>query len=99
MAKKRRHSSAEIARKLAHANELATRGKLQSDIARTLRVSVMTFLSEAAFAWRVRSRATCRLSTFFTPLIESFRSGISPYYPHRPATAGSIGTNTESLKT
>ena len=42
MAKKRRHSRAEIATKLAQANELATRGKLQSDIARTLGVSVMT---------------------------------------------------------
>jgi transposase-like protein len=42
MAKKRRHSRAEIATKLAHANVLATQGKLQSDIARTLGVSVMT---------------------------------------------------------
>ena len=42
MAKKRRHSRAEIATKLAQANELATRGKLQSEIARTLGVSVMT---------------------------------------------------------
>jgi len=39
MAKKRRHSRAEIATKLAQANELATRGKLQSEIARTLGVS------------------------------------------------------------
>src|SRR5215471_20877347 len=42
MAKKKRHSRAEIATKLAQANGLATRGKLQSDIARTLGVSVMT---------------------------------------------------------
>ena len=42
MAKKRRHSRAEIATKLAQANELATRGKLQSEIARTLGVSIMT---------------------------------------------------------
>ena len=42
MAKKRRHSRAEIATKLAQANELATRGKLQSEIARTLGVSMMT---------------------------------------------------------
>src|SRR5262249_4456537 len=42
MGKKRRHSRAEIATKLAQANELATRGKVQSDIARTLGVSVMT---------------------------------------------------------
>jgi putative transposase len=39
MAKKRRHSRAEIATKLAQANVLATQGKLQSDIARTLGVS------------------------------------------------------------
>jgi putative transposase len=42
MAKKRRHSRAEIATKLAQANELATRGKLQGEIARTLGVSMMT---------------------------------------------------------
>jgi transposase-like protein len=32
----------EIASKLAHASDLATQGKLQSEIARTLGVSVMT---------------------------------------------------------
>ena len=42
MAKKKRHSRVEIATKLAQANDLATRGKLQSEIARTLGVSVMT---------------------------------------------------------
>ena len=42
MATKKRHSNAEIATKLARANELATQGKLQSEIARTLGVSVMT---------------------------------------------------------
>src|SRR5262249_53737776 len=42
MLKRKRHSRVEIATKLAQANELATRGKLQSDIARTLGVSVMT---------------------------------------------------------
>src|SRR5262245_4509268 len=42
MAKKKRHSSVEIATKLAQANDLATQGKLQSKIARTLGVSVMT---------------------------------------------------------
>jgi len=39
---KRKHSRLEIATKLAQANKLATRGKLQSEIARTLGVSVMT---------------------------------------------------------
>jgi putative transposase len=40
--KKKRHSRVEIATKLAEANDLATQGKLQSEIARTLGVSVMT---------------------------------------------------------
>jgi putative transposase len=42
VAKKKRHSRADIATKLAQANDLATQGKLQSEIARTLGVSVMT---------------------------------------------------------
>src|SRR3981189_402298 len=42
MAKKKKHLRAEIATKLAQASDLATQGKLQSDIARTLGVSVMT---------------------------------------------------------
>ena len=42
IAKRKRHTRLEIATKLAQANELATQGKLQSDIARTLGVSVMT---------------------------------------------------------
>ena len=42
MAKKKRHSRVEIATKLAQANELATQGKPQSEIARAVGVSVMT---------------------------------------------------------
>jgi hypothetical protein len=42
MAQKKRHSRVEIATKLAQANDLATQGKLQSEIAHTLGVSVMT---------------------------------------------------------
>ena len=42
MAGKKRHSRVEIASKLAQANDLATQGKLQSEIARTVGVSVMT---------------------------------------------------------
>src|SRR4029450_11603082 len=42
MPKRKRHSRVEIATKLAQANDLATQGKLQSEIARTLGVSVMT---------------------------------------------------------
>ncbi len=42
MAKNKRHSRVEIAAKLAQASDLATQGKLQSEIARALGVSVMT---------------------------------------------------------
>ena len=48
MVKRKRHSRAEIATKLAQANELATQGKLQSEIARALGVSVMTL-----YRWRL----------------------------------------------
>jgi transposase-like protein len=41
-AKKKRYLKAEIATKLARANDLATQGKRQSEIARALDVSVMT---------------------------------------------------------
>jgi putative transposase len=47
MAKKKKHPRVEIASKLAQANDLATQGKLQSEIARTLGVSVMTL-----YRWR-----------------------------------------------
>ena len=39
---KRGHSKSEVAANLAKADELASQGKLQSEIARTLGVSVMT---------------------------------------------------------
>jgi putative transposase len=42
MPKRKKHSTVEMATKLAQANDLATQGKLQSEIARTLGVSVMT---------------------------------------------------------
>src|SRR5687767_6552458 len=42
MARKKRHSREEIAAKLAQAKELSAQGQLQSEIARTLGVSVMT---------------------------------------------------------
>ena len=38
----RKHSRTEIESKLARANDLAAQGRLQSDIARTLGISVMT---------------------------------------------------------
>src|SRR5262249_38827710 len=52
MAKKAKHSKAEIAAKLAQAGDLATQGKLQSEIARTLGGSVMTL-----HRWRKMSPA------------------------------------------
>ncbi len=42
MAKKKKHSQSEIASKLAQADELEKQGKLQSQIAQALGVSVMT---------------------------------------------------------
>jgi putative transposase len=42
MAKKRKHAKAEIAGMLAQADDLATQGKIQSEMVRTLGVSVMT---------------------------------------------------------
>jgi putative transposase len=42
MPKLKKHSRAEIARKLAQANRLARQGKLQTEIARKLGVTVMT---------------------------------------------------------
>jgi DNA-binding transcriptional regulator YiaG len=42
LAKRKKHSRVEIATKLAQANDLATQGLLQSEIARTLGVSVVT---------------------------------------------------------
>lgn len=41
--KKRRYSSAEIVAKLRQADELASQGKLQSEIAQVLGISVMTY--------------------------------------------------------
>jgi hypothetical protein len=52
MANKGKHSKAEISAKLAQAGDLATQGKLQSEIARTLGVSVMTL-----HRWRKMSPA------------------------------------------
>jgi hypothetical protein len=58
MAKKKRHSRVEITTKLAQANDLAAQGKLQSEIARTLGVSVMTLYGGASSRhwWRSPGR-------------------------------------------
>src|SRR5262249_36110466 len=58
MAKKKRHSRVEIATKLAQANDLATQGKLQSEIARALRVSGMTL-----HRWRQASSQPARTAS------------------------------------
>ena len=42
MAKKKRHSAAEIAAKLLEADGLSAKGQTQAEIAKALRVSVMT---------------------------------------------------------
>lgn len=42
MGRKKKHSKAEIAAKLAQAEDMAAQGMLQSEIARALEVSVMT---------------------------------------------------------
>jgi putative transposase len=47
MRSSKNYSEAEIAAKLAQANDLAAQGKLQSEIAKTLGVSVMTL-----YRWR-----------------------------------------------
>src|SRR5215468_2665363 len=50
MAKKKRHSRVEIASKLAQANDLVTQGKPQSEIARTLGVSLSVGSSQSTGA-------------------------------------------------
>jgi putative transposase len=61
IAKKKKHSGTEIATKLAQASDLATQGKPQSEIARTLGVSVMTL-----HRWRKSPRSP-QLALMGTP--------------------------------
>jgi hypothetical protein len=61
MAKKKKHSRAEIASKLVQAHDLAAKGKLQSEIAGTLGVSVMTL-----HRWR-KAPAALRPALVATP--------------------------------
>ena len=53
--KRKRHSVPEIAAKLHHADQMATDGMLQSDIARALGVSVMTY-----HRWRASRAASAK---------------------------------------
>jgi putative transposase len=58
MTRGKRHSQAEIAAKLTEADDLASQGKLQSDIANALGVSVMTL-----HRWRHRPSSNAPLSS------------------------------------
>jgi putative transposase len=55
--KRKRHSAPEIAAKLHRADQMATDGMLQSDIARALGVSVMTY-----HRWRASRVASAKIS-------------------------------------
>jgi hypothetical protein len=55
---KKRHTGAEITAKLAQAADLASQGELQSEIARTLGISVMTL-----HRWRKSSPASAAMAT------------------------------------
>jgi transposase-like protein len=74
MAKKKKHSRVEIATKLAQANDLATQGKLQSEIARTLGVSVMTL-----HRWR---KAPSGPQAGFVPALLAGREATQPDRAH-----------------
>jgi transposase len=60
MLKRKGTEGAEIATKLAQANDLATQGKLQSEIARTLGVSVMTLHRWRKAVDPTQPREACR---------------------------------------
>ena len=72
---KKRHSRAEIASKLAQATELAAQGRLQSDIARTLGISVMTLHRWRKASPHVASAATNETAQFEQELGEGSRIG------------------------
>jgi transposase len=75
MVKKKRHSNAEITAKLAQAENLAKEGKLQSEIAHTLGVSVMTL-----HRWRKAPS-----STDAAPMVPASRSHPEDDEPERIA--------------
>ena len=68
---KRKHSRAEIAAKLAQANDLVAQGKLQSEIAQTLGVSVMTL-----HRWRKSPAAPIRNRECRSRLSNSNKSSV-----------------------
>jgi len=57
MAKKKRHSAAEVAAKLGQADALAAEGRTQSEIAKALGITVMTL-----HRWRKAAQQTARSS-------------------------------------
>jgi putative transposase len=62
MAKKKRHTEAEIVAKLQQADTLAAQGRTQSEIAETLGISVMTF-----HRWRKAHPQRSGAATTYTP--------------------------------
>jgi putative transposase len=69
VARKKRHSGAEIAAKLMRARALAQEGKTQVDIARALEVSVMTF-----HRWRKAHPKSAALPQLGTPSVDPRRN-------------------------
>ena len=68
---KHRHTASEIAKKLATADEMATQGRLQGDIAKSLGISVMTY-----HRWRKARGALARAAA--RPVAEAVRVDIPP---------------------
>lgn len=71
MVNKKRHSTSEIRAKLDQASDLAAQGKLQSEIARSLGISVMTY-----HRWRKSFPETIR-----QPLASSRGSTVVDFVP------------------
>ena len=68
---KQRHTASEIATKLAMADDMAAQGRLQSDIAKSLGISVMTY-----HRWRKARGALARRAS--RPVTDSERIDITP---------------------
>ena len=66
MAKKKRHTAAEIAAKLRQADALSAEGRVQNEIAKALGVSVMTF-----HRWRKARPQTTRFGAGFRTYVAS----------------------------
>jgi putative transposase len=84
MAKRKRHTDAEVASKLQHAAELASQGHTQSEIAQSLGISVMTF-----HRWRKAHPDRAGATT---------SDGYRPTSVGRPHTAASLETENARLR-